>query len=131
MALIFDQLRSFFVAKEKISMAFLFGSVATGKELAESDVDVAVWFDGKYTLKEVDQLWLEIETCIHREVDLIVLNQARPTVAWAALRGKPLSIKNYRLYLNKMLDFSREAEDFQNFIFDFWNLRRKIRGALA
>jgi len=126
-----EKLKEYFDGKKEISMAFLFGSAATGREISESDVDVAVWFEKEYSLKEVDELQGGIEDLLHKNVDLIVLNTARPTVAWAALRGKPLLIRNYKLYLSKMLDFSMEAEDFRGFLFDLWALRRKLRGDFA
>ena len=128
---IINKLKAFFAKKKEISMAFLFGSAAANRLMAESDVDVAVWFDKKYTLKEINHLQGEIELLLHRNVDLIVLNDCRATVAWSALRGKKLIIRDYRLYLRKLLDFSNEAEDFQNFVLDFWRLRRKLRGGFS
>lgn len=128
---ILDKLKAFFEGKEEIVMAFLFGSAAAGREIPESDVDVAVWFGREYTMKDIDKIWLEIESLIHRSIDLVVLNQARPTIAWAAMRGRKLIIRDYYLYLRKLLDFSREAEDFRNFVFDLWSLRRKLRGEIA
>jgi predicted nucleotidyltransferase len=126
-----DKLKSFFADKNNVSMAFLFGSAAADRLIPESDVDVAVWLNGNYTLDDVNKLQSEIADMVKRNIDLIDLNTARPTVAWAAMRGKPLIIRNYRLYLNKLLDFSREAEDFRNFIFDLWGMRRKLRGSFS
>lgn len=129
---IISKLKTFFEGEESIKMAFLFGSAAKGRQTLESDVDVAVWFGQEYTLDDVDKLQGKIMDLLHRDnVDLIVLNQARPTIAWAAMRGKPLVIRDYRLYLRKMLDFSAEAEDFREFTFDLWRLRRKLRGSFA
>lgn len=126
-----DKLRAFFELKNEIQMAFLFGSAATGREIQESDVDVAVWIKEGYSLDVIGKLQGEIELLLHRDVDLIVLNSARPTVAWAAMQGKSLIIRDYKLYFRKMLDFSAEAEDFRNFIFELWALRRKLRGEFA
>ncbi len=128
---IVEKLKTFFEGKKEIPMAFLFGSAAAGREIPESDVDVAVWYGKEYSLQDTERLWREIETLLHRNVDLIILNQARPAIAWAAMRGKTLIIRNYRLYLRKLLDFSLEAEDFRNFIFELWTLRRKLRGEFA
>lgn len=126
-----DRLKSFFETREEISMAFLFGSAAAEREISESDVDVAVWFGRDYAIEDVSKLQSEIETLLHRNADLIVLNTARPTIAWAAMRGKPLIVRDYRLFLKKLLDFSAEAEDFREFIFDLWSMRRRLRGAIA
>jgi predicted nucleotidyltransferase len=122
-----DELKSYFEGKKEVSMAFLFGSAAAGRVIPESDIDVAVWFDKEYTMKDIDKMWLEIESLMHRNVDLIVLNAARPTIAWAALRGKKLLIRDYRLYFRKLLEISQEAEDMQDFILDLFRLRQKLR----
>jgi len=108
-------------------MAFLFGSAAIGREISESDVDVAVWFKNKYSMKDVNRLQDEIEDLLHRNLDLIVLNQARPTIAWAAMRGKPLIIRDYRLFFSKLVEISVEAEDIQDFVIDLFWLREKAR----
>ena len=108
-------------------MAFLFGSAAKGREIPESDVDVAVWFEKEYSLKEVDALQGGIEDLLHKNVDLIVLNSARPTIAWAAMRGKPLFIRDYRLFFSQLLEISMEAEDIQDFAIDLFQRREKAR----
>lgn len=126
----FELLKEFFAKKSEISMAFLFGSAATGRQIKESDVDVAVWFGKEYSLEEVNRLQTEIESLLHRNVDLIVLNTARPTIAWAAMRGKPLCIRDYRLYFHKLLEISTEAEDIQDFNLDLFRLREKMRGKI-
>lgn len=124
---ILNKLKAFFERKEEIAMAFLFGSAARGREIPESDIDLAIWFNKEYTLEEVDKIWLEVEAILHRNVDLVVLNQARPTIAWAALRGKKIIIRDHRLYFSKLLNISREAEDMQDFILDLFHLKQKLR----
>jgi predicted nucleotidyltransferase len=124
---IVEKLKSFFEKEKQIQMAFLFGSAAIGREISESDVDVAVWFKNKYSMKDVNRLQDEIEDLLHRNLDLIVLNQARPTIAWAAMRGKPLIIRDYRLFFSKLVEISVEAEDIQDFVIDLFWLREKAR----
>lgn len=126
-----SKLKSYFEKEPKVVMAFLFGSVAKGRQINESDVDLAVWLKDGYSLKDTNKIWRDAEILIGKNIDLIALNQARPTIGWAALRGEPIVIKNYRLYLRKMLEFSSEAEDFQEFVLDFWNLRKKLKGTFA
>ncbi|MFH1826725.1 MAG: nucleotidyltransferase domain-containing protein [bacterium] len=122
-----NRLKSFFKKNKSIEMAFLFGSVAEGRAIRESDVDVAVWFKGKYDLKTVNALESEITSLLGRNVDLIVLNQARPTIAWAAMRGIKLLIRNYPLFIRQMLAVSDEAEFMQDFVIDLFNQREKYR----
>lgn len=122
-----EKLKAFFEDRKDVLMAFLFGSAAAGREISESDVDVAVWFGRDYTIEEVGRLQSGIESLLHRNVDLIVLNNARPTIAWAAMRGKLLIVRDYRLYFSKLLEISMEAEDIQDFVLDLFWSREKIR----
>lgn len=121
-----EELKSYFKKKKDIDLAFLFGSQAKGRGREASDYDVAVWFKKEPAMEDVNKIWNEIADIVHKDVDLIVLNSARPTVAWAALRGKKLLIRDFKLYLRLVLDVSREAEDMQDFAIEFWNLKRKL-----
>jgi predicted nucleotidyltransferase len=112
----------------QILLAFLFGSYAGGTARANSDLDIAVYFQDGYVFKDIQTLWSRIEKISGKEVDLIVLNTAPPTICWAALQGVALTIKDDRQYLEYMLDCSREAEDFREFVFDLYRLRQELRG---
>ena len=46
-------LLEFFLGEEHIKLAYLFGSVAEGKEGKLSDVDIAVFFDESLSKKEI------------------------------------------------------------------------------
>ncbi|MDI6731070.1 MAG: nucleotidyltransferase domain-containing protein [Candidatus Margulisbacteria bacterium] len=124
-----DRLKEFISAKKEISLAFLFGSQVKGYARPISDYDLAVWFIKAPELGKIDRLWREIEKIVGKEVDLVILNNARPTVAWAALRGKKILIRDWRLYFNLILNVSTEAEDMQDFNISLWNLKEKIRSA--
>ncbi|HHV56759.1 MAG TPA: nucleotidyltransferase domain-containing protein [Firmicutes bacterium] len=120
-------LRDYFRTRQDVALAFLFGSVAKGKATKRSDVDVAVYFSTPYDVQKLRKLSGELENLLHKDVDLIVLNDANPSLAWSALRGIPLRIADRGFYLEYMLDVSREAEDFREFIFDLWRLRQERR----
>ncbi len=108
-----------------VRMAFLFGSFANGRDIPESDIDIAVYLEDP---ENYSQLWGKISSAAQRDsTDLIILNIARPTIAWAALRGIRLVVKDERFYLRYMLRVSSEAEDFQECIFDFWNWQERVR----
>lgn len=109
----------------KVVLAWLFGSYATKKQRANSDIDVAVYLTPPYTSGEVTSIWNHLEERLHRDVDLIVLNEAPAGIAWTAMKGKIVVNKNPRLRLELMLEKSREAEDFRQFQLDFWTLRRR------
>lgn len=120
-------LQKYFSARKDVLLAFLFGSAARGRLSAGSDVDIGVYFDGGYTLDSVNNMWRDLEKLLERNVDLLVLNRDNPTMAWSAMRGIPLLIRDYSFYLEYMLQVSREAEDFQDFIIDLWRMRLALR----
>ncbi|OGC14697.1 hypothetical protein A3J90_08915 [candidate division WOR-1 bacterium RIFOXYC2_FULL_37_10] len=122
---IIEQLKDFFASQEKIKLAFLFGSQSKGRGIAESDFDIAVWPDDSVTEKEMTSIWVELQRLLKTSVDLVDLSSARATIAWEAFRGTPLSIKDEFFYINKMLEVSSEAEDFQDFVLDVWRLRQE------
>ena len=120
---VINLLKKYFMDKNNVLMAFLFGSAHKEKERHDSDIDVAVYFSEDYRQKDVNILWEELESLLQRDVDLLILNRDNPTVAWSAIRGIPLLIRNQSLYLEYMLRVSREAEDMQDFIIDLWRSR--------
>ncbi len=120
-------LKDYFASREDIDMAFLFGSAATGRTRNDSDVDIAVYFAKSYTNEDVNKLWNELEKLLGAEVDLVLLNKDNPTLNWSALRGIPLLIRDQSFYVEYMLQVSREAEDMQDFIIDFYKMRKELR----
>lgn len=123
----FESLRRHLGSNPAIDMAFVFGSAAKGTATTRSDVDVAVHFSGPYTPRDVVNLANEFEQLLNKDVDLIVLNSAPASLAWTAIRGVRLLVRNEAAYVKYMLEVSREAEDFAHFTMDLWNLRRKRR----
>lgn len=131
-------LKDYFEKREDIVMAFLFGSYAKGVFHKESDVDVAIYFRPKtgyleweeYNLKyeEEDTIWLDIESLLKRNVDLVILNRAHSTIAQSAISGIPIVIKDRGLYLDFMLRVTREAEDFRQTIEEYWKIKEAISG---
>ncbi len=124
---ILDTLKRYFASRDDVAVAFLFGSHAKGKATRRSDVDVAAYFAGAHDLTRVNGVTGELEALLHKDVDLIVLNEANASLAWAALRGIPLVVRDQAFYLQYMLDVSREAEDFSELLYDMWRLRRARR----
>jgi len=64
---------------------------------------------------------------LKKEIDLLVLNHAIPTVAWEAIRGIPLAIKDRNLYLSLILELSWEATDLIERNIDMWRLREEVK----
>lgn len=121
---IIEVLKRYFEDRDDVLLAFLFGSVSKAHYGALSDIDVAVYL--KEGTNEI-RLWCEVERLLRQEVDLLVLNQAIPTVAWEAIRGIPLTIKDRVLYLDLILELSQEAVDLMERNIDMWRLKEEIR----
>lgn len=124
-----DSLKEYFKNRSDIVLAFLFGSQSKGKTHRESDFDIAVWPKEKMSIDNFNKLWGELETLLHTNVDLISLPSARPTVTWSALRGKRLLIRDFKLFLSLFVNVSREAEDIQDFMIDYWRLKKRYAAA--
>ena len=77
-------------------------------------------------MKDLDKLWQELELITQKDVDIVRLNRANPTVAWAALRGIPLIIRDRKLYIQLLLNISDEAEFMQDFNLDLYKIRQNL-----
>ena len=117
-------LAPYFANRLNVRMAFLFGSVERGVASTESDVDVAVYLEEEGVERT---LWTDIECLLGCEVDLVVLNRAPALVAWSAIRGTPLLIRDRGFFLDYFLEISEEAESLAEFNLDFWKLRDRAR----
>ncbi len=136
---IVEKLRDYFEKRDEILMAFLFGSWAKGWEGIESDMDIAVYFKPEVDMVEWEktnsyygtekQIWREIERLVEREVDLLVLNRAAPSVADNALRGTPVIIKDRGFYLDFLLRITSEAIDFRQWVESYWRLKERMKHA--
>ena len=91
-----------------------------------SDVDIAVYFypERKHPIEyeeavyyeNEDAIWADMERLLKKEVELLVLNRVPATIAASALRGIPLAINDWGLYLDFMEVVTGEAEDFMDFM---------------
>lgn len=134
---IVEELKTYFEKRNDISMAFLFGSSAKNQEGIDSDVDIAIYFESNgiplewektdFRSDNENSIWLDLERVIGKEVDLLVLNRAAPTIADSALKGIPIIIKNRRLYLDFLLRITSEAIDFRQWVESYWNFKEKIK----
>ena len=74
-------LARYLATQPDVIVAYLFGSRATGRARAESDVDVAVLLNEQDSVARFERrlrLGNEVEDVVSRPVDLIVLNDAPP-----------------------------------------------------
>jgi len=126
--IITERLKDYFEHREEVAFAYLFGSQAKGLASPLSDIDVAVYFYPKhfkpvefeepiYYEKE-DTIWEEIERLLNKEIELLCLNRAPATVAASAIRGIPLTIKDWGLYLDFMEIVTSVAVDFRDLLIE-------------
>jgi predicted nucleotidyltransferase len=107
--------------------AYLFGSVAHGRADRLSDVDIAVLFDERLGAEESVERQLrfmgDLEVYADREVQVVILNQAPPLLAYQVVRHGILlyergrteriafEVRTRKVYfdLKPMLDFHTQA----------------------
>lgn len=121
-----DGLKTYFSNRTDVAFAFLFGSQAAGNATKLSDVDIAVYFyperkhpveyEEEVYYRQEDALWLELERLLRIEVELIVLNRIPSTIAASALKGIPLAINDWGLYLDFVVVVTSVADDFMDFV---------------
>jgi predicted nucleotidyltransferase len=74
-----DQLIKLFESDENCLMAYLFGSHSKGKANKESDIDIAVYLKD-FSNSTTTDLWNRLEDLLKKNVDLIILNNARASM---------------------------------------------------
>lgn len=137
MAINIKKLKKYFRNREDVLMAFIFGSWAKGREIAESDFDVAVYFRGKSrgiesneeTLEEREsEIWSDVLEIVKKSVDLICLNNAPASLVSEVIKtGIPLVVKDEKLYWNLYLEKSLEVEDFLHFAQDYFRIYKQAK----
>jgi predicted nucleotidyltransferase len=128
------ELMRYFEERTDIAFAFLYGSHARGTATRHSDVDIALYFSplpGVFDYQsDVEfpaehEIWANVEQILKGEVELLVLNRASPNIAASALRGTPLCIKDWSLYIDFLLHATAEAEEYrQSMLKDFLRQQR-------
>lgn len=137
-----ERLKEYFAKRDDVVMAFLYGSWAKGQEGIDSDVDIAIYFEPRSRILEWEdpdihydsenRIWLDLERIVEREVGLLILNRAAPTVADSALRGNPIIIKDRNLYMDFLLRITSEAIDVREWIEGYWKYKQERRhGSIA
>ena len=129
-------IKNYFENRKDVAFAFLFGSQAQGRATKLSDVDIAVYFypqqrhpveyEEEVFYQGEDEIWSDLETILRREVELLVLNRVAASVAASAIRGIPLVINDWGLYLDFMLIITDEADDFMDYIINDYKERALI-----
>jgi predicted nucleotidyltransferase len=131
-----EELKEYFNKRKDIAFAFLYGSYATGKASKLSDVDIAVYFypQRKHPVEYEEEIfyagenevWGDLQRILKKEVEVLVLNRACAGVAASAIRGIPLAINDWGLYLDFMETITDIADDFMELIINEYKDRMKL-----
>ena len=104
--------------KYKIQLMVVFGSYLTEQFTAESDLDLAIQTTDAELIKEhkLDILAEISKLCDHREIDLILLNQADPLLKFQVAReGKLVYETETGLFNSFKVQAMNEHQDAQKF----------------
>jgi len=105
-------IRDVLEADPRVRLAYVFGSWAEGKATSQSDVNVAIYVSGDLGWRDYVALKNKLEDATGRAVDLIVLNNAPPALAYRVIaRGEPILITDRNLMADVETRIVREWLD--------------------
>ena len=105
-------IRDVLEADSRVRLAYVFGSWAEGKATSRSDVDVAKYVGGDLGWRDYVALKNKLEDAAGRAVDLIVLNNAPPALAYRVIaQGEPILITDRNLMADVETRIMREWLD--------------------
>src|SRR5205085_9553351 len=83
-----EALREVLQGDERIAFALIFGSTARGQATPFSDVDVAIGLraGASFDAGDIGALVSHLEAAAGRDVDLVILNEAPPALAYRVFR---------------------------------------------
>jgi len=113
-----ENIKNYLYSREEIIFAYIFGSVARGRENRLSDLDIAIYVDEAKKPKSSSfgyrsDLIADIQPLSKREIDLIILNEVSISIAFSVLKdGKLVFTKSdkkrvefHESVMRKYLDF--------------------------
>jgi len=96
-----EMLTTFFSDRQELLFVWLFGSYANGHNNCYSDIDIAVYLKDNVLLNDVDWylgLKADIMELANKEIDLILLNNAKPLIKHAANMQKKVLLSRNPLF---------------------------------
>jgi uncharacterized protein len=111
-----DTLRQVLDEDQRIDYALIFGSSARGTAHARSDLDIAVGLKAGTNLEplELGDLVARVERATGRSVDLLLLDEAPPAIAYRVFRdGRVIIDKNHRAFVDRKTRAILEYLDFR------------------
>lgn len=127
---VMNKVKEYLENRKDVAFASLYGSYARGNATRLSDIDIAVYFypqqrhpvefEAENFYDGENEVWGHLQKLLKKEVELLVLNRAPASVAASAIRGVPLAINDWGLYLDFIEIITDVAEDFEEFIIRYY-----------
>jgi hypothetical protein len=112
---VLDELRRVLQDERRLTYAIMFGSAARGSLRTDSDVDVAVGLSNgpALTALEIGDLASRLETACGRRVDLVLVDEAPPPLAYRIFRdGEAVLVNDRRALVDRKARAILEYLDF-------------------
>jgi uncharacterized protein YutE (UPF0331/DUF86 family)/predicted nucleotidyltransferase len=135
-----SRLADYLSLRNDVVFSYLFGSVASGRATADSDIDIALYLrDGAATtLPDVEEpgaifdaeqdIWADVERICRTQVDLVILNRAPAAIAAGVmLTGVLLNSTDDRVRTDFFLAVTTLAEEEREFVEDFVRIKDRSR----
>lgn len=117
--------------KFHLKMIVVFGSFASGKNRADSDLDVAVLGLKEVSFKDQIRLTNELSLIFNKNIDLSVLNTANPLLLFQASKNSILVFGNKEEFLKFKLYAFSAYNDYAPYFEMEKNLNKKLINAYA
>jgi predicted nucleotidyltransferase len=112
----FESMRQILERDARVAYALVFGSVARGAARPESDLDVAVGLvpGARPELRELADLTSRLESATGRSVDLALVEEAPPALAYRVFRdGRTIFVRDRRSFVTAKARAILEYLDFK------------------
>lgn len=84
------------------------------------------WEETDKRYQEEDKIWDDlVDICKTDNVDFVVLNRTPANIAVSAIHGIPLVIKDRCIFIDFVLRVARQAEDYRNFVDDYYTIMQR------
>lgn len=98
----FESLKQLLEPDGRVAYALVFGSAARGATSSESDIDIAIGLavGVRLTVREFAELASRLESATGRPVDLVLVDEAPPALAYRVFRdGLIVSLRDRRAFV--------------------------------
>jgi hypothetical protein len=113
---VIEKLRKILESESRVAYAVLYGSAARSQDRPESDVDVALglYRDARLSTRDLGDIASRLESAVGRSIDLVLLDEAPPALAYRIFRdGQLLVVRDRSALVDRKVRAILEYLDFQ------------------